>query len=258
MREESVPAGIIESAAMDVLTSAAVLRILAIRCLMPLTAAIFICLPIQAVEIPAKPLADLESEDFRTREQAQASILEWARETPQVAIESIYTRAVGSEEPEVRERCLAVLRELVGDEYSRDGEGFIGVRMLDEQAHVPGDAKPRAVVRVSFVMPNSPAEKAGLKNNDLIVAVEDQIWHMLPVIQPFSEEIKKHKPGTRIRLTILRHGKLIEVPVVLARRPIEADNPFLDRGPFNMEAAEAAARETFFQRWLKNRRERAD
>ena len=243
---------------MEVLTSAAALRIMAARCLKPLVVAICFCSLIQAAEIPAKPLADLVSEEFRTREQAQASILEWARETPEAAIESLYMHAVAAEEPEVRERCLAVLRELVGDEYSRDGEGFIGVRMLDEQADVPGDAKPRAVVRVSFVMPKSPAEKAGLKNNDLIVAVEGKFWHMLPVILPFSDEIKKHKPGTRIRLTILRDGKLMEVPVVLARRPIEADNPFLDHGPLNLEAAEAAAREAFFQRWLKNRRERAD
>jgi membrane-associated protease RseP (regulator of RpoE activity) len=208
-----------------------------------------------AAEIPAKPLADLESEDFRTREEAQALILKWARETPQEAIETLYKHTVDADEPEVRERCLAVLRELVGDEYSRHGEGFIGVRMLDELATVPDDPGQRAAIRVTFVMPKSPAEKAGLKINDLIVAVEDRTWREIPVILPFSDEIKKHKPGTRIRLTVLRDGKLLEVPVILARRPLEADNPFLDRRPFDMEAAEAAAREAHFQRWLKDRRE---
>ncbi len=220
------------------------------------TAAIWVSVNVWAAEIPAKPLADLESEDFRTREQAQARILEWARETPDAAIETLYKHTVHADEPEVRERCLAVLRELVGDQYSRHGEGFIGVRMDDEMAEVPGDAERRAVIRVTFVMPKSPAEKAGLKVNDLIVAVEDRIWRNIPVIVPFSDEIKKHKPGTSIQLTVLRDGQLIEVPVILARRPLEADNPFLDRRPFDMEAAEAAAREAHFKRWLKDRRER--
>ncbi|HSP42523.1 MAG TPA: PDZ domain-containing protein [Luteolibacter sp.] len=211
-----------------------------------------------AAEIPAKPLAELESEDFRTREEAQARILEWARETPEKAIETLYRHTVKADEPEVRERCLAVLRELVGDEYSRHGEGFIGIQMRDELATVPDDAGQRAAIRVTFVMPKSPAEKAGLEINDLIVAVEDKVWRKIPVILPFSEEIKKHKPGTRIRLSVLRDGKLIEVPVTLTRRPLEADTPFLDRRPFNMEAAEAAAREAHFQRWLKDRRERED
>lgn len=241
---------------MEFLTSAGALHSLIAGCFRPVAAALCLIAHIQAAQIPARPLADLESEDFRTREQAQAGILEWARKAPDAAIEALYNHAVESNEPEVRERCLAVLRELVGDEYSRDGEGFIGVQMQDELAHVPGDVKARAVVRVSFVMPKSPAEKAGLKNNDLIVAVEDKIWYQAPVIQSFSDEIKKHKPGTRIRLKILRDGKLMEVPVVLARRPLEADNPFLDRRPFNMEAAEAEAREAFFQRWLKDRRAR--
>lgn len=238
---------------MEVFTSAAAFLKMAPACLMSLLGAICLCATVHAAEIPAGQLALLESENFRTREQAQQSILEWARETPQAAIESLYCQVVDSDEPEVRERCLAVLRELIGDEYSRDGEGFIGIRMQDEQAQVPGDATPRAVVRVSLVMPKSPAEKAGLKNNDLIVAVEDKIWRVLPVIMPFSDEIKKHKPGSRILLTILRDGKLIEVPVILARRPLEADNPFLGR-LLDIEAAEEAAREAFFQRWLKDRR----
>ena len=51
-----------------------------------------------------------------------------------------------ADDPEVRERCLAILRDLVNDEYLKDGEGYIGIRMQDEMATaVPGDVKPRGV-----------------------------------------------------------------------------------------------------------------
>jgi hypothetical protein len=209
---------------------------------------------VAAAEIPAALLVELDSEDFRTRENAQASLLEWARKNAAVATDLIYTQSTRGAEPEVRERCLAVLKELVWDLHSKEGEGFIGIRMLEETVVVPGDPEMRACVRVSFVMPKSPAETAGIQNNDLIVAVEGKIWRNLPVSLPFSEEIRNHKPGTTVKLSLLRDGKLIEVPVLLTRRPLHADNPMLGEEQLDLEAAEAAAREAFFQRWLERKR----
>ena len=208
------------------------------------------------LEIPAKPLAELASEDFRTREEAQAAILAWARQHPAGAIDLLYDRSLHADDPEVRERCLAVLRELVNDQYLREGEGYIGIRMLEEVAVVPGDAKPRGVIRVTQVMPDSAAAKAGLRVNDLSAGIEDKIWRNAPAMRPFSEAVRQYKPGSRVRLKVVREGALIEVPVVLGRRPVFADNPFLDERQVDLEAAEKAAREGYFQRWLEQRKAR--
>lgn len=209
-----------------------------------------------ALEIPAKPYADLRSEDFRTREDAQQMILKWAREKPAQTLELLYGRSLHDDDPEVRQRCLDVVRDLVIDEYNRDGEGFIGIRMQDEVVQMPEGERPRNAVRITLVMPNSPAAEAGLRINDLIVGIEGKTWHDVAALNPFSEEVRKHKPGQRVKLEILRDGTPMEVPVVLMRRPLIADNPFLDERQIDIEAAEATARESYFQRWLERRRAR--
>lgn len=210
----------------------------------------------QAAEIPVKPLAELESEDFRTRENAQAAILAWARENPPRAMDLLYERSIKADEPEVRERCLDVLRALVNDEYLREGEGYLGIRMLDESTLVPGDPKPRSVIRVLQVMPDSAAAKAGLRVNDLIAGIEDQTWRDGVAMRPFSEAIRQYKPGTRVALKVVREGALLDLPVVLGRRPLYADNPFLDQRQLDIEEAEKAASEAYFRRWLEQRKAR--
>jgi serine protease Do len=65
---------------------------------------------------------------------------------------------------------------------------------------------------IEQVDPNSPASKAGLKPDDLIVYVDG-----LPVnnIQAFQELIEKYKPGNEIRLEIQRAKKLTTVTIKL-------------------------------------------
>ena len=207
-----------------------------------------------ALEIPAQPLTELASDDFRTRENAQAKILKWGREHVPQSMDLLFEHSFQADDPEVRERCLAVLRSLVDDEYQKDGEGFIGIRMLDEVAMIPGDPRRRSVIRVTMVMPDSPALKAGLKVNDLIAGIGDVVWHENSALMPFSEEVRKFKPGSEIKLSVLRDGKLVIVPVVLTRRPLMADNPFLGERQAELEAAEAAAREAYFRRWLERKK----
>jgi len=210
--------------------------------------------PVSALELPAGPLAALQSDEFQVREKAQAELLAWSRERPQAAMDELFRKSRAAEDPEVRERCLEVLRELVNDEYLKEGEGFIGIRMLDEMARVPGDPEPRIAIRVTQVVPDSAAQKAGLKINDLIVGLDDKIWRVGSAFGPFSDSIRQHKPGTRVTLRVLRDQQLLDVAVVLGRRPLTADNPFMDESQVDIEAAERAARETYFRRWLERKK----
>lgn len=159
-------------------------------------------------------------------------------------------------DPEVRERCLAVLRELVNDEYLKEGEGFLGVRMQDEKALVPGDQKPRSVIRVIQVVPDSAAQRAGVKFNDLIAGLDEKAWHDEAALVPFMNHIRQLKPGHRVTLRILRNGGMIDLPVKLGRRPLLSDNPFFGQRQADIEAAERTARDAYFHRWLELRKAR--
>jgi hypothetical protein len=216
-----------------------------------------LCAACRAEEFPGETLEDFKSENFRTRETAQSSLLEWSRKNPGIAMDRLYGLSQTADDPEVRERCLAVLRELIGDEYLKEGEGYIGIRMQDEISNaIPGDPKARSVIRILQVVPDSPAHLAGLKLNDLIAGLEDRVWRDGAASISFMQTVREFKPDTRITLRVVRDGNLMDVPVKLARRPLFADNPFLDESQLDLEAAEKAAKEAYFRRWLNARKAR--
>lgn len=224
-----------------------------------LLAALMWCVPAirsWGLDLPAGPLSALQSDEFRTREMAQAELLAWARQRPEPAMDALFRVSRTHDDPEVRERCLAVLRELVNDEYLKEGEGFLGVRMQDEKALVPGENKPRSVIRVIQVVPDSAAQQAGVKLNDLIAGLDDKVWHDEAALLPFMNHIRQLKPGHRVMLRILRNGEMIDLAVKLGRRPLAADNPFLEQRKEDLEAAERAAKEAYFRRWLERRKAR--
>jgi hypothetical protein len=208
------------------------------------------------LDLPAGPLSNLQSDEFRIREAAQAELLAWARKRPDSAMDVLFRISRTHGDPEVRERCLAVLRELVNDEYLKEGEGFLGVRMQDEKALVPGDQKLRSVIRVIQVVPDSAAQRAGVKFNDLIAGLDEKAWHDEAALVPFMNHIRQIKPGHRVTLRILRNGGMIDLPVKLGRRPLFSENPFFGQRQADIEAAERTARDAYFHRWLELRKAR--
>jgi len=205
-------------------------------------------------ELPSKALGDLGSEEFREREIAQVELLAWSRKQPEAAMTELFKLSQEAEDPEVRQRCLTVLRDLVIDEYSREGEGFIGIALKDEISNVPGDLKPRRVIRVTEVRLDTPARQAGILMNDLIVGLNGQVWHDEDASLPFREKIRAMKPNTKVDLKVLREGELVDCKVTLARRPVLADRPFFNGQNFDPEASERAAKDAYFRRWLSQRK----
>jgi putative serine protease PepD len=55
-------------------------------------------------------------------------------------------------------------------------------------------------------------ERQDPTNSDIIVAVDGQA---VDTASAFVEKIEDHQPGEQLRLTILRQGQQIEVPVTL-------------------------------------------
>jgi membrane-associated protease RseP (regulator of RpoE activity) len=66
------------------------------------------------------------------------------------------------------------------------------------------------------VVPDSPAEEAGLKGGDIIRAVDGVEVNEL---HRLTELIGNYKPGEQIELTVIRNGRRITVDVELGARP---------------------------------------
>jgi hypothetical protein len=218
-----------------------------LKCLYVLT---LVLSPVEGIELPPEALSGLGSRLFREREAAQAELLGWGRAQPGPAMEELLRQSRMADDPEVRERCLSVLRALVEDEYLKEGEGYIGIAMKDEISDVPGEAKPREVIRVTLVQPDSPGALAGIHHNDLIVGLNGNVWHETL----FRANVRMMKPNTKVDLKILRDGELLDLQVTLARRPKSADILFFNGQTFDPEAMERAAKEAYFRGWLSLRK----
>ncbi len=90
---------------------------------------------------------------------------------------------------------------------------------------------------VQSITPESAAEKAGLKENDIITKVDDK-----KIVSPddLSEAIKAHKPGDKVTITYLREGKEKKASVELtkwkgAKKWSMGENFNLDLGDMDFE-----------------------
>jgi len=96
--------------------------------------------------------------------------------------------------------------------------GLLGVLIKDVDNALAQAFKldrPRGAF-VDEVQPSSPAEDAGVQNNDIILAFNDiQIEQSSQL--PFY--VGQVRPGTRAELTLIRDGKTMRLPVVVGALP---------------------------------------
>jgi len=71
---------------------------------------------------------------------------------------------------------------------------------------------------VPAVFPNSPAAKAGLKDGDIVTAIDGTA---VTASQDLAEAMLEHAPGDTVTLSVLRSGKEMEVQVTLGVLPAQ-------------------------------------
>jgi len=204
--------------------------------------------------LPPELFAALSSQEFQEREAAEAKLLAWCKTKPESAKEELFKQYHLAEDPEAQVRCLAILRALVFEDYAREGEGYIGISMRDDTSLVPGDDRLRSVIRIMVTMPDTAAANAGIQPNDLIVGLADEVWYDVKASELFMKQIRSMKPDKKVKLKVLRADAILDFTVTLGRRPVMADLHWFQGESVDLQAAERAAKEAYFRRWLNDKK----
>ncbi|KAF3361613.1 putative periplasmic serine endoprotease DegP-like [Chlamydiales bacterium STE3] len=102
--------------------------------------------------------------------------------------------------------------------------GFLGVTLqgVDQDLAQAFELKKIEGALIADVTKNSPAEKAGLKQGDIIVKYDDR---KIENIGAFRNAVALRQPGSPMTLTVLREKQVLKIPVEIARFPEEDKRP---------------------------------
>lgn len=109
----------------------------------------------------------------------------------------------------------------------------LGLDILPKEleAQLPEDVLIGQGVLISGFSPSSPAPKQGVKLYDILLNYNGiAIMHPRQLIQV----IKRSKPNQKVKLTIVRKGKIIELPITVGSQNYPLDEDQLDY-QFNMQ-----------------------
>lgn len=125
----------------------------------------------------------------------------------------------------------SVMAQRIIDQLISDGQvtrGFLGVTLQTIDAELANCYKLDKVrgALVTDVMKDSPADIAGLKQEDVIIAYDGREVESLSGLR---NAISLMKPGTRIVLTVVRECKILDIPVTISLSPVDDGVMILQR-----------------------------
>ena len=98
------------------------------------------------------------------------------------------------------------------DPSNTSGRGMGGIKF----GIIPNFEASKEGLKIAGASPNTPADKAGLKENDIIISIDD---HPVKNIQDFMAILKEnYKPGDEVNVKFIRAGKEHSVKVKLESR----------------------------------------
>ncbi len=118
-----------------------------------------------------------------------------------------------------------VLAQLRDEGRVRRGYLGIGVNEITPEAADAFDLDSTDGALVMTVQPGLPADKAGLRNGDIIVGADDK-----PIVstRDLIDYVSSKGPDTSVELDVLRQGKRQKIEVQLAERPVGGEQPASD------------------------------
>lgn len=162
----------------------------------------------------------LGSPDYKHREAATTALIDFGAP----AFAKLRTAYEQSDDLEVRLRVEQVVRAAYLNRYVFDRNGFLGVQLASlEQTQARG--RPQLNVEngvvIGRVLPDTAASRAGLQENDIVVALNGVplTGKGMDGVTRFRDAIPGFLPGTKIRLDVLRGNAKKEFEVVIGRCP---------------------------------------
>ena len=109
-----------------------------------------------------------------------------------------------------------VIDELI--KYGEVTRPWIGVAPQELTPELAEEFKVKEGVLIGDVIPNTPAQKAGIKRGDVVIAIDEK-----EVKTPWElrQQILKKKIGQKVMITLIRDGVKKSIPVVTAAKPSE-------------------------------------
>lgn len=160
----------------------------------------------------------LGHERFRVRENAQKRLIEQIGEQSEMVGDLCYEAYSSSRDPEIRMRARAVLLELVQRSTGTGKRGFVGIGLL-LHAFFDKGGEVNFAIRVSEVRPDTPAQRAGLRVDDIITGIDNTKLDDKDATQRFMDIVAAMPPGREVTLKYRRDGKDKEVKLTLMARP---------------------------------------
>jgi putative serine protease PepD len=132
------------------------------------------------------------------------------------AVVGITTRVAGTDHGHVIPIDLArrVAEKLIAD--GRVAHPWLGVTGTDLDPWTAKEYGVEAGTLIRRVSPESPAEESGLKVQDVVTAVENR---PIATLNELMMLVRRHEPGDKVELSIVRSGVKRSVKVRLAETP---------------------------------------
>lgn len=194
----------------------------------------------EAVEAEVERLGAAKQE---TRERAQAVLGDWAAQYPRFMLISLARAYRDVEDVEVEFRLREVLKPLALVYRFGGAPGFLGVNLAERELE-----GGRKAILLQRVHPGLAAEKAGLKQGDLIVSFEGQAIGNLDGAGGFSKAVADTPPGSVVELGVRRGQEEFTTRAVLVLRPLELNGQRILDPAMQEEMSES------FEDWLRSLR----
>jgi len=216
---------------------------------------LFLAVALGAWSMAAEPPEDvrrgLEADAYPERIAAERQLEQWAEREGEAALDWLARQAVGAKSPELRLRARRVLRDRIEGQLDLGRPGFVGISMATRNL---GDG--RFGIQISGITPDSPAQEAGLERGDVIASLNGEEFGRVDAQNAFAERIGSMRPGTRVRLGVMRGGDepVEKIELELAARPWSIGS-YGRVDPEGRPATEREARDEAFREWLRERLE---
>lgn len=185
----------------------------------------------------------LGDSSFAERNVSQQRLVQGAKDDPHVILDECVSVYANTADPEIKFRLRGIMSEIVENQILHKPQGYLGIRIMPMSTAGKNGA-PLNAIQVVNALEKSAAARAGMKDGDAILKVDDLDINMNPSVQAFVWHVRSRKPRDIAKLEIRRGDEFLSLDVELDELPDDLKGELV---------ANESARKAQFEEWLKER-----